>query len=291
MNKLKRVIYNIARLSAKKYLTGNLGKVIEDEEKITCYVKRNKIKKKNFAYTIHCCGIGKKQKNMAKEYKLDKPICYVFDNIELNHRAYIFGYNNCEVIIKNCNFGLGLYISINGKCTLDSTNIATFSYLTIGANELVIKNMDSDKIKVIGSELSFIMVGDNRIDIINSNIGDKNTNISLLSTNELNIVNSSITGKNVECRSEAINVDKKSSLIATDKVNLKTGDFKPINIKAPTIIFNSNLIETEKESIVLKQVTKPLEVKRLKLVNLLKEIKSECEEKLSIQPISKVLKK
>ena len=46
MNKLlKKVLYNVTRPYAKKYLTANLVKVIEDDEKITCYVKRSKIKK------------------------------------------------------------------------------------------------------------------------------------------------------------------------------------------------------------------------------------------------------
>jgi hypothetical protein len=47
MNKLfKKILYNATRPYAKKYLTGHLGKVVEDNEKITCYVKRSKIKKK-----------------------------------------------------------------------------------------------------------------------------------------------------------------------------------------------------------------------------------------------------
>ena len=48
MNKLfKKILYNATRPYAKKYLTGHLGKVVEDNEKITCYVKRSKIKKKS----------------------------------------------------------------------------------------------------------------------------------------------------------------------------------------------------------------------------------------------------
>ena len=44
MNTFKKALYNITRPSAMKYLTGNLGKVVEDDEKITCYVKRSKVK-------------------------------------------------------------------------------------------------------------------------------------------------------------------------------------------------------------------------------------------------------
>ena len=68
MNKLfKKALYNISRPNAKKYLTNNLGKVVEDDEKITCYVKKNKIKLSDYNYTISCSGITEKKKEIAKE--------------------------------------------------------------------------------------------------------------------------------------------------------------------------------------------------------------------------------
>lgn len=305
MNKFKKVLYNITRPSAKKYITGNLGKVVEDDEKITCYVKKSKIKKKDYHYTIACFGIGEEQEKVAKAFKLDKPICYVIDGIDLKkHKVYIFGYNNCEVIIKNCNFGLDLCIHVNGKCTLDNTNITTFSYLSIGANELVIKNMDSEQIRVISSNSNIGFCANDRIDIIDSNIGSqkKDIDVSFIATNELNIVNSNIVGKEVGCKSSTINADEKSSLIATDKVNLQTDDFNAINISAPAIVLNGEETSNEKKSVVLQKITEPLALKRLELVNLLKKVKTQCEninsekvlrfqEELNVQPVSKVLKK
>lgn len=304
MNTFKKVLYNITRPYAKKYLTGNLGKVVEDDEKITCYVKRSKIKKKDYHYTIACFGIGENQEKVAKAYNLNKPICYVIDGIDLKHKVYIFGYNNCEVIIKNCNFGLDLCIHVNGKCTLDNTNITTFSYLSLGANDLVIKNMDSDQIRVISSESNICFGADNRIDVIDSIIGSqkKDINVSFIATNELNVVNSKIVGKEVECKSSTINADEKSLLIGTDKVILKSEDFNSINIKTPTIVLNGEEISNEKKSVVLRKITESLALKRLELVNLLRKVKNKCEninldkvleyqEELNVQPVSKVLKK
>jgi len=305
MNKFKKALYDVTRIYAKRYLTGNLGKVVEEDEKITCYVKRSKIKKKDYHYTIACFGIGEEQEKVAKAFKLNKPICYVIDSIDLKkHKVNIFGYNNCEVIIKNCNFGLDLHIHVNGKCTLDNTNITTFSYLSIGANELVIKNMDSEQIRVVSSESNIRFGANDKIDVIDSNVGNKKKNIkvSFTATNGLNIANSSITGKEVECESSVINVDESSSLTATDKVALKANDFNPININAPIIVLNGEEIANEKETVVFKKITDPLLLKRLELVNLLKRVKNECEsinsekvseykEELDVQPISKVLKK
>ena len=143
-----------------------------------------------------------------------------------------------------------------------------------------------------------------KIDVIDSNVGNKKKNIkvSFTATNGLNIANSSITGKEVECESSVINVDESSSLTATDKVALKANDFNPININAPIIVLNGEEIANEKETVVFKKITDPLLLKRLELVNLLKRVKNECEsinsekvseykEELDVQPISKVLKK
>jgi len=305
MNKFKKILYNITRPYAKKYLTGHLGKVVEDDEKITCYVKRSKVKKKDYHYTIACLGIGKNREKVAKVYKMNKPICYVIDGLKFKkHQVYIFGYNNCEVIIKNCDFGLNVHIHVNGKCTLDNTNITTFSYLTIGANDLVIKNMDSEHLRVTSYESNIYFGADNRVDIIDSNFCNQSRtiNLSFLATNELNIINSNIRGSQVECQSKTINADKKSSLIGKDKVILKSDDFNAINIKAPIIVLNGEEIENKNKSIILKKVTDSLTLKRLELVNLLKKFRNECkkinsdkvleyQEELDAHPISKVLKR
>lgn len=306
MNKLfRKVLYTATRPYAKKYLTGHLGKVVEDDEKITCYVKRSKIRCKDYNYIIGCHGIGEQQKKVAKAFKLDKPICYVIDGIDLKkHRVYIFGHNNCEVIIKNCNFALDLHIRVNGKCTLDNTNITTFSYVAIDANDLVIKNMDSEQIRVISTESNIGFGANNRIDIIDSTIGSqkKDINVSFLPTNELNLINSKIIGKQIECKSHIINFDEKSSLTATDKVNLQAEDFNSININAPIIVLNGEETTNKKRIVTLKKITEPLALKRLELVSLLKKVKNECEninsekvleyqEELNVQPVSKVLKK
>ena len=71
-------------------ITGNLGKIVEDEDKITCYVKKSKCKKERYCYTIVCNGISKKNKELAKKYNINKPICYVLDGLKFkNNGIYI----------------------------------------------------------------------------------------------------------------------------------------------------------------------------------------------------------
>ena len=183
MNRIKKALYDLARNDAKKYLTNNLGIVVEEDDRLICYVEKSRVKKKNYRYTIACLGIGKEKyrKEMAKKFQLDKPICYVIDGLELKrNNVYIFGYDDCEVIIKNCNFELNyfIHIHVNGKCTLDNTDIKPFSHLSINANELIIKNIRDNQIEILDSK-SNIGFGANRIDVIDSNIGSKKKNIKV----------------------------------------------------------------------------------------------------------------
>jgi len=305
MNKFKKTLYNITRPFAKKYLANNLGKVVEDDEKITCYVKKNKVKEIGHSYVISLHGLGEIDKKFAQVYNLDKPICYVIDGLESRkHSVHIYGCNNCEIIVRNCNFMFDVFISTSGKCTLDNTDIKFFSNLSILAEELIIKNTSLEQIDVINYKSYIRLEACKMVDVVNSNIGNKNKDlkVSLLAPNELNIVNSDISGKSIVCESNSININENSSLIAADKVDLETDDFNPINIEAPTIALNGEEIVNEKKSVVLKRITEPLTLKRLELVNLLKDIKTECErinsekvfeyqEELNVQPVSKVLKK
>ena len=312
MNILKKVNYNynMARIYIKKKLTHNLGKVVEDDKKITCYIKSSNLEKrkskyKDNSYTISCYGIGEDEEKLVKKYKLNKPICYVFEDIDFkDHKIYIFGYDNCEVIIKNCTFSSNKGVSIvgtDGKCTIDNTNITIFPYLNITAKELIIKNMDSSKIGTINPKADILFAAKDKIEVIDSNIGNQKENIiiTLRATNKLNLINSNIVGNKLECKSNVITTDKQSSLVAVDKIILQINNFNPININAPTIVLNKE--EISNKSTEIKRVTDPLTKKRLELINILKQAKIQCEsinsqkvleseEELNSRPVSRILK-
>lgn len=302
---IKIKLFKIIRHYLKYRFTGNLGKVVEDDNKITCYVKKNKITKEHHSYTITCRGISKRNIELADIYKINKPICYVIDGFEFKkNKVYIFGYNNCEVLIKNCKFDLDLKMRVDGKCTIDNTNIFPFDILSLDADDLIIKNMEIiNPLSIIGKTLKIYIGAKNDLNIINSNIGKDNekTNISMYATNELNIINSSIVGDQVKLESKQILNDSNSSIIAKEAVDLNTEDFKRINITSPSIVLNGNTIKNDKKLSILEKVDEPLKVKRIQLLDLLKKIKNDCEhsnmkkvdeykESLTNKPISKILK-
>ena len=303
MNKFKKKIYNIMRKYEMNYLTNNLGEVIEDDEQITCYVKKNKITKNGkHSYAIYCSGIENDdyRKKIAKTYNLDKPICYVIDGIELDGELKIFG-EICEVIIKNCSFSLGLSVSGESKLTIDNTYINIFNYLSIYANELVIKNMRSEQLNEIYSNPRLIFTSYSKLDLIDSNIGKNDQRFRFYVEDSLNIVNSTITGQEIECESSKINADEKSSLTASNIVSLKTGDFNSINITAPIITLNGEKLVEEKGNCVFRKSTNLLELKRLELISLLRNLNEKCKsintknvseykKMQNAKPIEKILK-
>ena len=69
----------------KRKVTGNLGEIIEKEDKIFVYVDTKKIKNRKHYFEISCSGIYLKDKEKARKYDLDKPICYIFKNLEISY--------------------------------------------------------------------------------------------------------------------------------------------------------------------------------------------------------------
>jgi hypothetical protein len=100
--------------------------------------------------------------------------------------------------------------------------------------------MDSSKIGTINPKADILFAAKDKIEVIDSNIGNQKENIiiTLRATNKLNLINSNIVGNKLECKSNEITTDKQSSLVAVDKIILQINNFNPININAPTIVLN-----------------------------------------------------
>lgn len=311
MNILKKNLYNIIRNYLKKYFTGNLGKVIEEDDRLVCYVKKSKCKRNKYDYTISCFGIMEKDKKLANAYKLNKPICYIIDGIESKRKkVYVLGYSNnsdseCEVIVKNCRFNWDANIHVNGKCTLDNTYIRAFHSLSIGAKDLIIKNMNLDhKMKLAGGGYHISIGAKESLIITWSNIGEiyDTVKVDLISNNQLHIINSKVMGNEVKIKSPIIETNEVTSIVALKHTDIETDEFEKLNIDSPITIFNGKDISEYGKTIELEKNDDPLKNKRLELLEVLKNIKNNCikttdeivenyKNNLNNQPISKVLKK
>lgn len=300
----KQLLKPSQRVKLKKILTHDLGKVVEDDKKLICYVDKSKVKTDKYQSSIACFGIAEKWKKIAKAYNLNKQICYVIDGFEFKEKTHIYSYFDSEVIIKNCNFKKGVYIHTDNKCTIDNTNFAFFSYGTIKAKNLIIKNMKDDQIELLGTDCNIYFKADERINIIDSSINTNSNNGTVFTyfvAPLINIINSQIKSQLIECKALNTITDENSSLTATVIISLETDDFNSINITAPTILLNNEEISKENDSIILKKITNKLTLKRHELIRTLKNVKKECIRKnserlskykseLESQPIGKTLK-
>ena len=320
-NKIKKYSYNIIRNCLKKYFTNNLGKVVEHEDKIVCYVKRTNVKKENYHYNISCHNIRKKDKELAEKYNLNKPICYIIEGLEFKKdKVYIFGYNNCEVIIKNCKFNFDVNISVTGKCTIENTFIRAFHYLSLGATELTIKDMDiQNLLKLSSQNLEIYLGADKKLEIINSTIGrtKERTNVYLIAGEEIKQIDSVVSGNTIEYQTNRLHVNKDSFAIAFEKLKLKVKEFENLNLTAPIVTYNGQTInknskvsttlyktdvQENKEKFTASYNKEETTKEKLELVQTLKNIKTKCDEKntpkvieyrdyLNNQTLKKVLKK
>ena len=279
MSKIKSTIYNIAREKVKNYLTNNLGKVVEEEDKLVCYVEVNKIKKDHRDYHAMCYGVGEKDEKLVKLYKLNKPIYYIFDNIDLFTRQIrIGGYNHANIIIKNCNFNLGGSIDTDGECVIDNSSIRGFHYFSIHANDLTIKN--DANIENTFDHGYILLKAINNLQITDTTLGakEKNTKFMLDSDHRLDIKNSKVFGKLIECNAPVVTADDETTLNATGRVIVDTEYFNHIRVLAPTVLLADKEYQTDNKEVTLKQFNDPLSIKRLELINVLSNIRDKCIE-------------
>lgn len=304
---MKENLFNLIRKYLLIYLTGNLGKVEETDDKIICYVKKNKGKKDGVGKVFSCFGIRSDEQELADIYHINKPICYVFDKMDFkNNHICIFGYDDCEVIVKDCRFEYGLSVHISGDCILDNNYIEPFlGQFSVGADNLILKNLKiNNKYKLIGEKLGIVIGTTEDLDIIDCEIGKLNekTSIALFSTDKMNIVNSKINGNVVKCGAANFQVDKDSEINASSKIEIEAGEFSEIKVNTPKVVCNGRIFNSEDGNVVLKIIDSDLDLKRRELIELLKKIKNDCqitnnqelqvcENNLLNKPISKVLKK
>lgn len=267
---IKNKIYNITRNYVKKLITNKLGKVVEEDDKLICYVDKSKCKRNNSTYTIRCYGMGGNTRDfLAESYNLNKPIHYIIDGLDFGKNlVYIFGYFNSEVTIRNCKFGFHTDIYVNGKCTMENNLIEYLLSLRLSANELIIKNSD------IKNNFGSIRIeGNEKLETIDLNIDDTNKvpMFGLISNNEIKLTNSKICADIVYLKTNKI-ISDNSSLNGNLQIEIQADDLSSINVNAPKLICNGKIISNQENNIELN----PLTEKRLELLELLKKLKSKC---------------
>lgn len=296
----------------KRKVTGNLGEIIETEDKIFVYVDKKKIVK-NKLFGIICSGIKDKDKEKARKYNLDKPICYIFKNLEISTPITLYGENECEIIIENCNFNIDkFYLNTNGKCSIVDTIIEQSGReysptISINAGELLLKNtiiQNDSNIKFNDINI----YADKKIEINNSSI-DGNDSFITTCTGKLEIYKSKIKSLVIKIATNSLLSTRKSCLEASSCVSIISKTFNEISISSPKIVSNNSTFENLTTPVILKRESKEKtqeraekKQKRLELLRYLNNLKDtaldniqnarlKVTQELSIKPITKVLSK
>ena len=266
--KIKDKIYNIKRKKALNLITNNLGLVKEKEDEIICYVNKDKIEVNGANLSLSCYGIKDEHKKIAQKYNIDKPIHYVIKDLLITNKIYIFGYENCNVEIKNCSLKNDAGIHINGNLILDKTYIKTAPYILISAKDITLKNINDEDLEATGQYPNINFYSENNINIINSNINPKNKNskISLYANNIINILNSNIKSKEIQLEANKINSNNKNNALNAEEIEIKTKNLNKITLNAKHIILNDEELNNKKDE---------LQQERIEFLNLLKETKKQ----------------
>ena len=129
------ILKNYKRKLALRSITGNMGRVVEDEDEIICYVKQKKAGKGCiFLGGCHSFDNG----NTARRYGIDKPIHYIFDGLKCS--SDIYGYDGIKLDFRNCYFKYCSYISLVGDCEFENCTFASSLFYDIYADDITIKS-------------------------------------------------------------------------------------------------------------------------------------------------------
>ena len=284
-------INELKREKAIKKITGNLGFVIEKEDKLICYVQKEKFYfYDGFAvdsYVIRIEDYKKNNSDLVEKYGLDKEIIYVFDGLTFDKKEpviiNIFD-NASRLEIKNCRFDCGVVINYPKECIIKNTVINT-DYLSyqceIKARDLILDNVDINNNDNMPLFNKVTIYAKDSIKIRNSIIKADKCIIGDIITKKICIENSTIEAKsNIDINALKL-ISKNSKAISNHIIKL----FVKFYDKVCGLLLNSSYIyvndvrlcrEDNGISIYLRPLN-DLDKQRKVLINHLKELKDNFE--------------
>ena len=289
------ILKNYKRKLALRSITGNMGRVVENEDEIICYVKRKKVGK-DCIFLNGCRSFD--NGNTARKYDIDKPIHYIFDGLKCS--SDIYGYDGIKLDFRNCYFKYCSYISLVGDCEFENCTFASSLFYDIYADDITIK---SSSISVLAGYNRFHVAAIYKLSLIYvDGIGghfSKNRSVYFSSGKEILFKDTNIDCLDISIAAEKL-VSINSNLRARRTANIESNEISGLVVDSPNIICND--INVSSGKMCLNKENTLLDRKREDLINVLKEIRDKCKdinelkvkeasEKIQGRPISKVLKR
>ena len=292
-NKIDMFNYNKEREEVIKRWICNIGEIVEEEDRIICYVKQDLLVNKcryicDYLLLDGLFAGDKFYIEQRNRLNLNKPVFYIFDGI---HFEWCFRFNskgNCHIIFRNCMFKNGIDISYANNVTFENNkyyNYYSDSYVgryvfLVGnkINKITFRNEKYGNRYRSGLSLKYgIDIDAKVVEIIDSKI-DSHTygNINICAS-EMVIENSSIY-----CGKIVLDVDEIKYMVshidARESVTIDNKNKNYIeNIDSPLVIYNNTLIKPV--SGVLGDINEGFELNqaRLELILKLCELGNLCQ--------------
>lgn len=233
---------NKQRMEYLKSIICDIGTIVEEEEKIICYVEQKKLeeyKGSRTTYNLRLSGLNKVYEESKKQLNLDKEVYYVFDGIEFNYNLELscrFG----NVIFKNCTFRNGIKIPYAKEVVFTNNkydnSYNNFRFLVLESiKRLAFLN---DNIENINSN---IIISADLLEIVDSNINVTNNFLDITS-NQITVYNSNVGFNSVQLYSKNIQFVS-STLEAKDGIIIKNEGIEfDGNIISPFVLYNNDEI-------------------------------------------------
>lgn len=263
-NRIKRYIskkiYDKLRQEYLKYYISNIGRIVEEEDKIICYVDQKSLEKykgNNPIYELKLYGMNQVTdgiKEKVKEFGLDKPVYYIFDGINFNTAVELVSWWS-TIVFKNCTFNKGINVLWSNNIVfennkyIDWANIyfASDIFMNINrVNELTFINEEFknsyEYTKVYDTNFG-MRLNAKRLNITNCIFGDATTTRINITSEETRLYNSSLKAKEIHLNLESIKSEK-STFTATDGVEINNAncDFNGM-VYSPIIFYNGMVLE------------------------------------------------
>ena len=307
------MFHEIKRKAVKKKITGNLGFIIETEDKLICYVRKEKcgIEISHSGYKIYhidCVDFKDKYKELVEKYNLNKQIVYVLDGLTFNRNEIveITGIENIGIEIKNCKFEFKFKVMTSGDCSLRNVIIEPIRgpRIYIDAKNITMNSINiqpPDALDIFAFDgFSLQLKAKNSIELKDLKVGEGILGETRLEveSNFINISNSTLRGKNIAIVAKNLHT-KNSSVTTSGFTLLDVEEFNELNINSPVIEYNHKRLQIGKTPICLKPIDKTLDINRQTVLSQLRGIKANLEEqnkkigeavvkKLNNQPVDKM---
>lgn len=279
VERAKLLIYNMLRKIYLKKSICNIGKIVEKEDKIICYVNQKSLDKyngKKIYYKLSLNGI-KRNIDIINKLGLNKPIYYIFNDIKFNCGLKLTSLC-CNVVFKNCTFDKNIWIPWCDNITFENNKYTDYFYGYYYGNCFFNAN-NANKITFINDNfinsynLNQKSDANFGLDIDAKTVEFINTKVENDSSSSIKIEADKTIIKNSKINANELYIDSKSIDIDDSILNSKNGviientnwDFKG-DIYSPVIFYNGIKQEDkdkndEKSNLTLDEARKKLVMK------------------------------